>query len=157
MSDLYLIDGSSLIYKGFYAIRNLNRSNGDPVNALYGLSRMLLKLIKDRIKINDKVIFVMDKSRKTFRTQLFEKYKANRPEMPEDLRFQMKYVEPLVNGFGIGCSSMNDYEADDIIATYALSCKSSFDSVFIVSGDKDLLQLIGENIFVLRTERALRI
>jgi len=153
LKDLYLIDGSSLIYKGFYAIRNLTRSNGDPVNALYGLSRMMIKLLKDKIKIGDNVVFVMDKSRKTFRSEMYPEYKANRQAMPEDLRFQMQYIEKLMNSMGIKCSSMDNYEADDIIATMAVQNHNDFDSVFIVSGDKDLLQLIEENVYILRTEK----
>jgi len=149
----FLIDGTGLVYRAFFAIRNLNTSTGEPVNALYGLSRMLTKLLKEKVEKDDRIVFFMDRARKTFRTEMYEEYKANRSEMPEELRFQMAYVEDLVKSFGINVLSVENYEADDLIATFTKTFQEDSDLFEIVTSDKDLFQLISDNVRILRAEK----
>ena len=149
----FLIDGTGLVYRAFYAIRNLNTSAGEPVNALYGLSRMLTKLLKEKIEKDDRIVFFLDRARKTFRTDMYEAYKANRSEMPEELRFQMAFVEELVKSFGIKVLSVENVEADDLIATFIKRFDKDSDLFEIVTSDKDLFQLIDDKVRILRAEK----
>ena len=153
MRRFFLIDGTGLVYRAFFAIRNLNTSTGEPVNALYGLSRMLTKLLKEKVEKDDRIVFFMDRARKTFRTEMYQEYKANRSEMPEELRFQMAFVEDLVKSFGINVLSVENYEADDLIATFTKAFKNDSDLFEIVTSDKDLFQLISDNVRILRAEK----
>src|SRR6056297_3503027 len=153
MRKFFLIDGTGLVYRAFYAIRNLNTSAGEPVNALFGLSRMLTKLLKEKIEKDDRIVFFLDKARKTFRTDMYQEYKANRSEMPEELRFQMAFVEELVKSFGVNVLSVENYEADDLIATYTKDFQNDSDYFEIVTSDKDLFQLISDNVRILRAEK----
>ncbi|MFP4461545.1 MAG: DNA polymerase I [Thermotogota bacterium] len=153
MRKFFLIDGTGLVYRAFYAIRNLNTSAGEPVNALYGLSRMLTKLLKEKIEKDDRIVFFLDKARKTFRTDMYKAYKANRSEMPEELRFQMAFVEDLVKSFGIKVLSLENVEADDLIATFIKRFDNDSDLFEVVTSDKDLFQLIDDNVKILRAEK----
>jgi len=153
LKKFYLIDGTGLVYRAFFAIRNLNTSRGEPVNALYGLARMLTKLLRERIEADDKIAFILDKGRETFRTQMYNDYKAQRPDMPEDLKFQMQFLSDFVNAFGIKVLSIENYEADDIIATFTEAFKDGIDLFEVVTSDKDLFQLINDKVRVLRAER----
>lgn len=153
MRRFFLIDGTGLVYRAFFAIRNLNTSAGEPVNALYGLSRMMTKLLKEKVEKDDRIVFFMDKARKTFRTEMYPDYKANRSEMPEELRFQMTFVEKLVKSFGINVLSVENYEADDLIATFTKAFQNDSDLFEIVTSDKDLFQLISDNVRILRAEK----
>lgn len=144
-----------MVYKAYFAIKELNTSNGKPVNALFGLARMLTKLLKEYIHPGDHVVFLMDQGRTTFRTKLMEEYKAQRPPMPESLREQMKSVSSLVEGFGIAVFSMEGFEADDLIATYARKFQKECDQIWIITSDKDLFQLINDRVNVLRAEKGI--
>ncbi|MCE5275952.1 MAG: DNA polymerase I, partial [Deltaproteobacteria bacterium] len=143
--EIFLIDGSSYIYRAFYAMRNLSTSKGMPTNAIYILARMLLKLIKD--KHPEHLCFVLDSRGPTVRHRLFEAYKAQRPTMPEALQVQLPYIFQIVEAFGIPMLQKEGVEADDIIATAARKFKES-SRVTIISGDKDLMQLVDEDITV---------
>ncbi len=143
MKEIYLIDGSSYIYRAFYAMRNLNNSKGLPTNAVYILTRMLIKLIKD--KAPEHMVFVLDPRGPTHRHEKYGEYKATRQRMPDALSVQFPYIMDVVNALGIPIIQMEKWEADDIIA--ALAGKLSGDNkVVIISGDKDLMQLVGGNV-----------
>jgi DNA polymerase-1 len=146
---LYLIDGSSYIYRAYYAIRHLSSPKGFPTNALYGFTQMLLKVLKDRKP--DHVAVVFDAGRETFRTALYPEYKANRAAMPEDLAPQISPIKEMVRAFDIPALEMGGFEADDIIGTIAHDCEERGMNVVIVTGDKDLMQIVGDNVMLLDT------
>src|SRR5512143_527823 len=146
---LYLIDGSSYIYRAYYAIRHLSSPKGFPTNALYGFTQMLLKVLKE--KKPDHVAVVFDAGRETFRTELYPEYKANRAAMPEDLVPQIAPIKEMVRAFNIPALELPGYEADDIIGTIARDCVKRDMDVVIVTGDKDLMQVVGENVTLLDT------
>lgn len=146
---LYLIDGSSYIYRAYYAIRHLSSPKGFPTNALYGFTQMLLKVLKDRSP--DHVAVVFDHGRQTFRTELYPEYKANRAAMPEDLVPQIAPIKEMVRAFNIPVLEKEGFEADDIIGTLARQCEESGLNVVVVTGDKDLMQIVSENVTLLDT------
>ena len=147
--DLYIIDGNSYIYRAFYAIRNLSTSSGLPTNAVFGFANMLLKVIKE--KSPDMVAIAFDPKGPTRRHTEFQDYKAHRPPMPRDLVPQIPYIHKLVEAFRIPVFIQEGQEADDMIATLARKAESAGVGVTIVTGDKDLLQLVGPNIKVYDT------
>ncbi len=148
--SLYLIDGSSYIFRAYFGIRQfLSTSKGFPTNALYGFINMLQKVVKDEQP--DYLAVAFDSKEKTFRHKMYADYKANREAPPEDLVKQFPYFEPLVQAYNIHGVRVPGYEADDIIGTLAKkSAKAGF-RVVIVSGDKDMMQLIGPDIRMLDT------
>jgi len=145
---LFLIDGSSYIFRAFYAIRHLSNSKGLPTNAVYGFTQMLLKVIKDYQP--DYLVVVFDSKAPTFRSEIYKEYKANRPAMPEGLVPQIPYVKKIIEAYRIATLEMNGYEADDIIGTLARGLASETD-VAVVTGDKDLLQLVNDRVNVIDT------
>ena len=146
---LYLIDGSSYIYRAYYAIRHLSSPSGFPTNALYGFTQMLLKVLKDRQP--DMVAVVFDVGRETFRTKMYAEYKANRASMPDDLVPQIAPIKEMVRAFNIPALELAGYEADDIIGTIARDCSAKGLNVVVVTGDKDLMQIVGERVTLLDT------
>ena len=148
--SLYLIDGSSYIFRAYYGIRQfLSTSKGFPTNALYGFINMLQKVVKDEKP--DYLAVTFDSKEKTFRHEMYADYKANREAPPEDLAKQFPYFEPLVQAFNIHSVRVPGYEADDIMGTLAKKGAEEGLQVVIVSGDKDMMQLIGPNIRMLDT------
>ncbi len=148
---LFLFDGTAIFYRAYYAIDvSLTNSAGEPTNAVFGTSRMFAKFIKETITENDSSVFAFDRKEKTHRHKMFEDYKATRPEMPDALVSQIKYIPDLVNGFGIKFLWKAGLEADDIIATLAKQFYDDFDEIVIVTGDKDILQLVDNKISVMR-------
>lgn len=146
MEPLYLVDGSGYIYRAFYAVAPLSNSQGLPTNALVGFCRMLTKLIKD---FNAKYIAVtFDTKEPTFRHLMYPLYKANRAECPHDLIPQLPYFRKIVQAFGIQSLEKAGVEADDIIATLAKNFSKQGQEVIVVSGDKDLLQLVDGQVKV---------
>ena len=144
---LILIDGSGYIFRAFYALPPMNRSDGTPVNAVYGFTNMLIKLIEDYG--NEKLIVVFDAARENFRNKIYSEYKANRGDTPEDLIPQFDLIKNCVKAFNIPQLEIEGYEADDIIATYStLASKLNIPSL-IVSSDKDLMQLVNEKVQML--------
>ncbi|HVN72917.1 MAG TPA: 5'-3' exonuclease H3TH domain-containing protein, partial [Desulfomonilia bacterium] len=143
--EVFLIDGSSYIYRAFYAMRNLSTSKGMPTNAAYILARMLLKLIKD--KKPEFMCFVRDARGPTKRHTMYEKYKATRQAMPEALQIQIPYILQIVEAFGIPTLMKEGQEADDLIAEAARRFKKDA-RVTIITGDKDLMQLVDEDVTV---------
>ncbi|ABB33198.1 DNA polymerase I [Geobacter metallireducens RCH3] len=146
---LYLIDGSSYIYRAYYAIRHLSSPKGFPTNALYGFTQMLLKVIKDRRP--DHIAVVFDVGRTTFRTDLYPDYKANRSAMPDDLVPQIAPIKEMVRAFNIPVLELAGYEADDIIGTIARECEERGMEAVVVTGDKDLMQIVSERVTLLDT------
>ena len=146
---LYLIDGSSYIYRAYFAIRNLSSPTGFPTNALYGFTKMLLKVVRERQP--DHLAVVFDAGRVTFRNDLYPEYKANRQAMPDDLRMQIRPIKEMVAAFCIPCLELEGYEADDIIGTIARDCEDRGLAVVVVTGDKDLMQVVTEHVTLLDT------
>ncbi|WP_135079749.1 DNA polymerase I [Terasakiella sp. SH-1] len=143
---VYLIDGSSFIFRAYFAnMRNpMTRADGTPVGAVYGFCSMLMKLLSDTDA--DHVAVVFDTARKTFRNDVYPEYKAHRPPPPEDLIPQFDLVREAVEAFNVARVEMAGYEADDLIATYAKQASAMGADVTIVSIDKDLMQLVDDNI-----------
>ncbi len=143
-ASLYLVDASSYMYRAYFAIRqNLSTSKGFPTKAIFGITNMLLKLLKEKNPKN--IAVVWDAKGPTFRHELYDKYKANRPEMPDDLVVQIPWIRKIVDALGLCQLEKEGYEADDIIATIV---KKIDTSILIVSGDKDLVQLINDKVTI---------
>ena len=147
---LYLIDGSSYIFRAFFGVRQqLSTSNGFPTNALYGFINMLQKVIRDEKP--DYLVVAFDSPDKTFRHKIYPNYKANRDAPPEELSRQFPYFEPLVKAYGLSSIRRPGFEADDIIGTLAKKGQQKGLDIVIVSGDKDMMQLISPHIYMLDT------
>ena len=146
---LYLVDGSSYIYRAYYAIRHLSSPGGFPTNAIYGFIQMLLKLLKDYDPQHVAVVF--DAGRTTFRTEIYPEYKANRASMPDDLRVQMEPIREVVRAFNIPTLELQGYEADDIIGALAGRFAARGGRVVVVTGDKDLMQIVTDRVTLLDT------
>ncbi len=144
VKNIYLIDGNSFIYRAYHAIRDLSNSKGFPTNAIYGFTNMLLKIIKERSPQAMAIAF--DSPVPTERHRLYEEYKAQRPETPNDLVRQIPYIRKLVQAFRIKTYEIAGYEADDVLATLAQKAAEDGVDVFIVTGDKDMLQVLNGNI-----------
>jgi len=142
--ELYLIDGSAYIYRAYHAIKPLSNSSGLPTHAVYGFLSILRRLIKERQPQYLAVAF--DTKGPVFRHQLYSAYKANRPPMPEDLRVQIPYIRQMVAAYRIMHLEQGDQEADDLIASATARMVEQGYRVVIVSGDKDLLQLVAANV-----------
>ncbi|KLO21748.1 MULTISPECIES: DNA polymerase I [unclassified Marinitoga] len=157
MRNLYLIDGSGVAYRAFFALDpNLKTTSGIPTNAIYGVTKMILKILeKYVIKNEDAIIFVMDKKTTTYRHKLLESYKANRPETPKIFKDQIPYILEIVNALGIKTIAEEGYEADDVIATLALNGQKIFNQIYVLSSDKDLMQLVNDKIKMLRIGRGI--
>ncbi len=144
---LILIDGSAYIFRAYYALPPMTKKDGTPVNAVFGFTNMLVKLIEDYH--DDKIIVVFDAARENFRNKIYKNYKANRGETPEDLIPQFQLIRDCVDAFNLTQLEINGYEADDIIASYVkIASKENINSL-IVSSDKDLMQLVKPNIHML--------
>ncbi len=144
---VYLIDGSGFIFRAYHAMPPLTRPDGTPVGAVLGFSSMILKLLQETDA--DHIAVVFDSARTTFRNRIYDQYKAHRPDPPEDLVPQFKIVREATDAFSICRIERPDYEADDLIATYARKAAALGAVVTIVSSDKDLMQLISDRISML--------
>jgi DNA polymerase I len=150
---LLLIDGHSMAYRAFFALpaENFTTAQGQHTNAIYGFATMLISLLKDEKPTHVAVAF--DVSRKTFRTDIFPDYKANRAKTPDEFRSQMSYLNDLVTGFGITQFALEGYEADDIIATITKQAEREGAEVLICTGDRDSFQLVSNKTTVLYPKR----
>lgn len=142
--NLYLIDGNSYFYRAYHAIRVLTNSKGFPTNAIYGFTNMLLKIIRE--KKPDALAIVFDSPVPTERHRIYEGYKAHRPETPNDLIIQIPHIKEIIKAFNLTTFEMPGYEADDIICTLSKKAASLGAEVFIVSGDKDMMQAVDGGI-----------
>ncbi|MDO8461365.1 MAG: DNA polymerase I, partial [Deltaproteobacteria bacterium] len=143
---LYLLDASGYIFRAYYAVRPLSNSKGLPTNALYGFTSMLLKLIREEKP--DHLACVFDVARKTFRNEKYPAYKANRAEPPADLVPQFPYFRKIVRALNIPVLEVPNYEADDVIGTVAKKMERRKLKTVIVTGDKDLMQLVNEKVTI---------
>ena len=143
-SELFLVDGSGFIFRAYHALPPLNRPDGTPVNAVLGFTNMLVKLITDMHVPNIAVVF--DAARANFRNDIYDQYKANRSETPEDLIPQFPLIRAATAAFAIPALELEGFEADDLIATYVRLAREQGRPVTIVSSDKDLMQLVGDGV-----------
>ena len=144
-----LVDGSSYLYRAFHALPPLTNSRGEPTGAVLGVLNMLQKLVKDEAPGYIAVVF--DAPGRTFRDELFEEYKANRPPMPDDLRAQVQPLLDAVEGMGLPLLRITGVEADDVIGTLATRGAKAGLTVLISTGDKDMAQLVGPGIELVNT------
>lgn len=144
-APVFLMDGSAFIYRGYFANRGLSRSDGFPTNSLYSLMRLLLKILREEKP--EHFLFVRDGKGQNFRHELYPLYKANREAMPEDLAIQIEPIGRMVRALGLPSHVTSGYEADDCLASLAARL-SPLRPVIIVSGDKDLKQCLGPNVFL---------
>ncbi|HQX84547.1 MAG TPA: DNA polymerase I, partial [Aestuariivirga sp.] len=151
---LYLVDGSGYIFRAYHALPPLTRkSDGLPVGAVQGFCNMLWKLLKET-RANEKpthLAVIFDESSKTFRNDIYPEYKAHRPEVPADLRPQFGLIRQATTAFNVACVEQANYEADDLIATYARQAVEAGATCRIVSSDKDLMQLVRKGVTLLDT------
>ncbi|KEO86571.1 DNA polymerase [Erythrobacter sp. JL475] len=143
---LYLVDGSSYIFRAYHRLPPLTNPEGTPVGAVYGYTTMLWKLATDLDEADGPthLAVILDKDSKSFRNEIYPEYKANRPEPPEDLRPQFPLFRDATRAFSLPCIEESGLEADDLIASYARAAQRQGWDVTIVSSDKDLMQLVGE-------------
>ncbi len=157
---LHLIDGSAFIFRAYHALPPLTRkSDGLPIGAVSGFCNMLQKYVEDSTGADapTHVAVIFDKGSHTFRNDMYPEYKANREEMPEDLRPQIPLTRRATEAFNIACKEMEGYEADDIIATLAVQARDAGGRVTIISSDKDLMQLVGGGVEMLDAMKNRRI
>ena len=154
-SHVFLVDGSSYIFRAYHALPPLTRkSDGLPVGAVAGFCNMLWKLLKEANEVGVRpthLAVVLDHSATTFRNQIYDLYKAQRPEPPEDLRPQFGLIRKAVHAFNVACIEQQGFEADDLIATYTSQAVAAGADVTIVASDKDLMQLIRPGVLMLDT------
>jgi len=149
---VYLIDGSGYIFRAYYALPPLSRkSDGLPTGAVSGFCSMLFKLLEDSRADDSKespthFAVIFDSARKTFRNDIYKDYKANRSEAPDDLAPQFEYIRKSVKAFNLPSIELINYEADDLIATYAKQIVNAGAKVTIISSDKDLMQLVSDKV-----------
>jgi DNA polymerase-1 len=155
VKNLYLIDGTSQLFRAFFAIRGLTNADGFPTNAVFGFTTMLRKLLNEEKPEYIGVAF--DLEGPTFRHERFADYKAQRPPVPEDLIAQVPWVKEVCRGFRIPLLELEGYEADDLIATYTRLAREEGYDVVVVASDKDLLQLVGDGVTVLNPSKDLRL
>ena len=151
MSDsqphLTLVDGSGYIFRAYHALPPMTRPDGTPVNAVYGFTNMLIRLIDDLE--SDHLAVIFDSSRVSFRTEIYPEYKAQRPDAPEDLIPQFALIREATKAVGAASMEMEGFEADDLIASYARIAKEAGWKVTIISSDKDLMQLVTDGVDML--------
>ncbi len=143
---LFLIDGSAYAYRSFHAIQRLTNAAGEPTNAVYGFARVLLKILREHQP--DHIAVVFDAPGKTFREDIYREYKATRPPTPEDLVAQMPYIDELVRALNIALIRVEGVEADDVLGTLARRAATDGMEVVLVSGDKDLMQLVSDRVLL---------
>lgn len=143
---VYLIDGTAYIHRAYHAIRNLSTSKGFPSNAVFGFTRMLIKLIEE--KSPEYVAMFFDSPGPTFRHEIYSGYKANRPPMADDMAVQIPYIKEVTKGFNIPIYELSGYEADDLIGTLAQKAVAKGFDVIMVTGDKDFVQLVTDKITI---------
>ncbi|HEX3706863.1 MAG TPA: DNA polymerase I [Mycobacteriales bacterium] len=152
---LLLLDGHSLAYRAFFAlpVENFSTTTGQATNAVYGFTSMLINVLRDEVPTHVAVAF--DVGRKTFRTEAYAEYKATRKETPTDFRGQVDLIKDVLAALTVPSLSVEGYEADDVIATLAVQGADAGMDVLIVTGDRDVLQLVNDRITVLMTRRGI--
>ena len=148
-NPLVLVDGSSYLYRAFHAFPPLTNSAGEPTGAMYGVLNMLKSLISQVQPSHIAVVF--DAKGKTFRDEMFKQYKSHRPPMPDDLRKQIQPLHDIIRALGIPLLVIEGVEADDVIGTLAVAASKANQKVLISTGDKDMAQLVDDNIMLINT------
>ena len=154
-NTVYLIDGSGYIFRAYFAVRALSSRKGVPTNAVFGFTNMLIKLLREHRPSFLAIAF--DRKEPTFRHAMYSEYKAHRPPPPADLVPQFDLIHQVVQAFNIKILSKAGYEADDLIGTMAERAKLAGHEVVVVTGDKDLMQLVDDGVFLLDELRAAKI
>ena len=152
IEELVLVDGSGYIFRAYYALPKMSRSDGLPVNAVFGFCNMLLKQLEQLQNEkggNVSVVIIFDAARKTFRNDIFSEYKSNRSEPPDDLVPQFDIIKKIPNVFNLRSIEFPGFEADDLIASYSERAKKLGIKVTVISSDKDLMQLVSEGVKML--------
>ena len=149
LKNLVLIDGSSFLFRAYHAVPPLTNSKGEPTNAIYGVSNMLRKLIADYQ--TDYITVVFDAPGKTFRNDLYSEYKSHRPPMPDDLRVQIEPLHRLIRAMGLPLIMESGVEADDVLGALAQHAAQQGFKVIISTGDKDMAQLVTDQIILENT------
>ena len=150
------MDGHSLAYRAFFAlpVENFSTTTGQPTNAVYGFTSMLINILRDEQPTHLAVAF--DVGRKTFRSEIYAEYKANRSESPTDFRGQVSLIQEVLAALHVPVLTAEGYEADDVIATLTVQAVAQGMDVLIATGDRDALQLVNEHVTVLYRARASR-
>ena len=148
-APLVLVDGSSYLYRAFHALPPLNTRSGQPTGAIKGVINMVRRLQKDYP--GSSIVVVFDAKGKTFRDEIYPQYKANRPSMPDDLRQQIAPLHEIVEAMGLPLLSITGVEADDVIGTLASQAERASLPVVISTGDKDMAQLVSEQVSLVNT------
>lgn len=146
-----LIDGSSLIFRAFFALPNLSNNDGVMTNGVYGFLTMYRNAF-DKYK-PDYVLVAFDRSSKTFRNDEYKDYKANRDKTPNELSYQFGILKDVLDSMGVKYTDLDGFEADDIVGTYARMAKEAGDEAVLITGDRDYLQLVDDNILVYLTKK----
>ncbi|MEW6217627.1 MAG: DNA polymerase I, partial [Candidatus Bipolaricaulota bacterium] len=148
---LLVVDGHSALYRSFYAVPDLTTSRGEPVGALYGFLRTLLKVLREYPSLY--VVVALDAGGVTVRHEEYVEYKATRKPTPEPLAAQIPRVPELLGAFGISCLVIPGYEADDVMASLSWEAENKGISVLHLTGDKDMAQLVSDKVKLLRPGR----
>lgn len=143
---IFLVDGHSYLYRAFFATPHLSNSVGLPTNAIYAFINMIKKLIKSHSP--DVLAVAFDSKAPSFREEIFKEYKAQRPPMPDNLSIQIPYVKKIISAMGFEVLEKEGYEADDIIGTIVKSLEGVDAQIWIITGDKDMMQLVTDRVFV---------
>ncbi len=146
MKRIFLIDGHSYLYRAYHATPYLANSKGLPTNATYAFTNMLRKLLNE--KKPDNVIAIFDSKAPSFREEIFKEYKATRPPMPSNMPVQIPYVKKIIEAMGIPVVEEEGFEADDVIGTLVERLKEKDVELYLVTGDKDMMQFVSEHVFV---------
>ena len=149
VKPVVLVDGSSYIYRAYHALPPLVSSKGVPTGAVKGVINMIRRLQKDYP--DSHIVTVFDAKGKTFRDDLYDQYKANRPPMPDDLRVQIQPIYSIIEAMGLPLLMIDGVEADDVIGTLAKKASDSNIEVIVSTGDKDLAQIVDNNIALVNT------
>lgn len=153
MDTLLLIDGNAIMHRAFHAIPPFKTSNGTPTNVMYGFFAMLHKAIQDYKPTHIAIAF--DTPAKTFRQKLHKEYQAHRPDISDDFKTQIPLLKSLINSAGIYHEELDGYEADDVIGSITQKAKEEKMRTLILTGDKDIMQLVNHHVFVLAPETGL--
>jgi DNA polymerase-1 len=151
MEKLVVIDSYSLIYKAYYAIREMRTSSDIPTNAIYGFINMLIKIIKEQSP--DYIYAAFDAKTPTFRHEASDKYKATRQKMPDELAVQIEYILQIIDSLGITVSECEGYEADDLLGTYSKIAAEKNLQCVLITGDRDSFQLADDNTTICYAKR----
>lgn len=146
MKRIFLVDGNSFVYRAFFATPYLSNSKGTPTNAIYAFINMMRKLLNEQQP--DGLVVVWDSKAPSFRLELSQEYKATRPPMPGNLSLQFPYVKAIVEKMGIPTIEKEGFEADDVIATLVRRFADRGSEIFIVTSDKDIMQLVGDSVTI---------